>query len=259
MIQDFSITAYGRTVQFKMDLDPGYSQDAAILWYLQNQELPEPELCFLMLRVLQKGDFVVDGGANIGFFSLLAAACGAEVAAVEPCSKTAQKLCANLVLNSADNVTVCRQALSNVGANSIPLYLQTDSGENACWGDGEYERVAAVTLMTVCQGRWPRLVKLDIEGSELRALQGHLFVRTKRDTLFVVECNEKALARMGASVQTIRDYMADYGYDAFRLDPGGGIPTLIPRNAEVRPERPNSLLLLTRIEEVGRIWNEVRI
>src|SRR5690348_5158838 len=98
MIRPVSINFNKRTVEFKMNLDPRFAADAGINWYFQQGALPEPELLYLLFHAVREGDFVVDAGANIGFFSLLLARVVGEkgsVLAIEPAAVNVAKLKTN--------------------------------------------------------------------------------------------------------------------------------------------------------------------
>ncbi|MCC6019605.1 MAG: hypothetical protein LM601_11270, partial [Candidatus Verstraetearchaeota archaeon] len=56
----------------------------------------EPPVYDLMISILKKDDVFVDVGANIGYYTLLAAKLGAHVIAVEPVPETAKVLMLNL-------------------------------------------------------------------------------------------------------------------------------------------------------------------
>jgi precorrin-6B methylase 2 len=68
----------------------------------------EPQVTAAFQALLSPGDVCVDVGANIGYFSLLAArlvGSRGHVYAVEPSSTSYDRLTKNLELNNATNVT----------------------------------------------------------------------------------------------------------------------------------------------------------
>jgi len=70
----------------------------------------EPFVYDLMLSILKKDDVFVDVGANIGYYTILAAKLGAHVVTVEPVPETAKVLMLNLKLNGVKNVLVVHKA-----------------------------------------------------------------------------------------------------------------------------------------------------
>lgn len=127
----------------------------------------------------EKGDHVLDAGANIGMFSFLSSLeVGEEgrIYAVEPIDFFARCIESGMEINSSKNITVLRYALGNKNADVV---LNLDS-ENPM-GTG---RLASSTRsVTVRQAKIDSLVfekkisrvdfiKMDIEGSERHALLG---------------------------------------------------------------------------------------
>lgn len=120
-----------------------------------------------LLEVLGPNDVVVDGGANIGVFSILASRRARIVYAVEPHPTNYEFLVANLRANRAFNVIPLKAALFS---RSGSLHLE---------GDGETAHLAStgpmvrtVTLDDIDRKDRITAVKLDIEGAEVESLLG---------------------------------------------------------------------------------------
>ena len=131
---------------------------------------------YLMERPLKAGDVVVDGGAFIGSFAVVAAKLvgpGGRVVAFEPDSVSRERLCSNLELNGLGNVTVVGKAL-------------WDTDERLRFSDSHYAGAAIVTggggvevEAVSLDAELARLdiptvdfIKMDVEGAELRAVEG---------------------------------------------------------------------------------------
>lgn len=261
MLKPIIINCGGRRVQFHMDLQSGNVADDAISWYLQQGLPPEPEVVHLMSRVVQTGDFVVDAGANVGFFSLLLSQYVGEsgnVLAFEPGLNNLTKLARNIEHNKATNIKVCEQPLA-AGEKPVTFHLSRDSGINACWPNGTVMAsmdLLATTLSNACEAT-PKLIKMDIEGSELEALKGAEALLARRPLYIVMEFNESALAAMGASPEDIRKFMRDRGYDLFVLSEHGLLPALVPIFSRLNVTRNNTNVLFSTLEAVGVAWREV--
>lgn len=81
----------------------------------------EPSTTQVMTSLLQRGDVVIDVGANAGYFTLLAAGLVGSVGKVfafEPVPHTRQQLACNVRLNQATNVVVCEEAASDRNGES---------------------------------------------------------------------------------------------------------------------------------------------
>ena len=60
------------------------------------------------------------------------------------------------------------------------------------------------------------LVKLDVEGSELKVLRGAKQTLLKYQLPFIIaEVNRYALAQLGSSEEDLRSYMSELGYEAY--------------------------------------------
>jgi FkbM family methyltransferase len=131
-------------------------------------------------RVLKPGDVAVDGGANLGYLSLIAWQCvgsTGKVYAFEPQPSTLERLRHNLQLNDASNVTVIAKALWNEKGTAT-LYDFSESGHDLpSLGKRPDKKVGReITVETVLMDEVVaepvKLYKLDIEGAEWAAMQG---------------------------------------------------------------------------------------
>jgi len=135
---------------------------------------------------VNKGDFVIDAGANIGMFSCVAASKGATVYGFEPIRNTAEFARKNAALYPVGQVNVIKKALSNEDGE-VEFQIVDDSTGNHINGtnsmvidisDNEnvyLEAVPCIKLDTfVKENNLPRVdfIKADIEGAERYMLQG---------------------------------------------------------------------------------------
>jgi predicted methyltransferase len=89
----------GKRFAFEMEFDPAFNADARLLDFLQKGKLYEPEVTAVFGRVSRPGDVVIDVGANVGWFTLLAASLvgpGGKVVVCEPGPDNLAKLQANI-------------------------------------------------------------------------------------------------------------------------------------------------------------------
>jgi len=132
--------------------------------------------------LLSDGDFFIDAGANIGFYSILAAKLvgpTGRVIAVEMMPNTAAILKRHVEYNKVGHlVQVVEQALSEepdqlITARFTPgLFGQSSISEGINPGGVEVT-VKTTTLDQICTKPTKiRLIKMDLEGAEYRALKG---------------------------------------------------------------------------------------
>ncbi len=144
-------------------------------------EFSETESQFLQ-QLLGTTGAVVEVGANIGAHTVplakLLAAQGRQLVALEPQPVIFQNLCANLALNGITNVRAWPFAC---GAASGTVHFQApDYGAHGNFGGVEFQAghtatgvsVPCVRLDDTLGDAQISLIKVDVEGFELRVLQG---------------------------------------------------------------------------------------
>ena len=266
MLKPIVINCGEQVIEFSMELDPHFVQDNAISYYLKNGVPPEPELVYFMMRAVEEGDSVIDAGANVGFFSLLLARLvgqGGRVLSIEPGANNVQKLVHNIKLNNIANITLGTVALADSN-REIDFYLCNDSGINSAWVNEAASRqkttVNGVRLDDIWVGKIaPKLIKMDIEGSELQALRGARNLLALHPNFIIMEFNEGALQAMGASVADIRHFLHDFGYELFILSELGFFPAHVPLDFPVKVERNNTNVLFTTFKDLQLAFAEVTV
>lgn len=130
-----------------------------------------------ILDPLRPGDVFVDVGANVGFYTLRAATLVGPtglVLSIEPMPATRAALEVNVALNKLANVTIIANAVSDEAATHVSLFHPPGRGGLARASDDATAGVMAqtTTLDVACRDlSHIRVLKLDIEGMELRALR----------------------------------------------------------------------------------------
>ncbi len=145
----------------------------------------------------------VDAGANVGYFSLLAASRGAHVLAYEPTLAVYRRLKENFALNGFSGDLV-NAALSDK-AGTVKLYESDDDPEaNSIFGNGEWSS----TVRTVSLDRdlirfgvkRVDLLKIDVEGAEPMVLDGAKKLLSSVDAPdLIIEVNAFALKAAGSA------------------------------------------------------------
>lgn len=150
----------------------------------------EPETTRTIQALLGPGDLFLDVGANVGFFSIVAArraGTAGRVVAFEPHPDCARELLELARVNGvADRVTLVRAAVGARAAAEVPLYVSADtvlstldparSPARAHFAFDRHVIVAAITIDEWMASNSPRgpltLVKIDVEGSEAEVIEG---------------------------------------------------------------------------------------
>src|SRR5216684_2183864 len=168
----------------------------------------EPDVTRLFQRIIRTGMTVVDAGANVGYYSLLAcesAGPTGRIYAFEPDPLNFSYLVQNLEANNCSTAQAAEVALSD--STRIGKFIRDAQGaEGFLTAESNPQAALEVSVDTLdrCLEKvgWPSvdLIKLDIEGSELSALEGMRQVNLRNPQLqLIMELNLSATARAGAS------------------------------------------------------------
>jgi FkbM family methyltransferase len=178
----------------------------------------------LLSAAAQPGQLVVDGGAHLGYVTQLAAARGARVIAFEPNPETRSLLERGLQrAGFAERVRVIPRALAD-RTEDRELYL-SGGGDTSSLFDHPGSS-GAVTVSCVrgdeIFGEDDRVavLKLDIEGGEVRALEGmrETLARSADRIAIFVECNPGALEAAGTSPGALLDVLRQHGLEVSICD-----------------------------------------
>jgi len=198
----------------------------------------EPNEFAFLDRVIRPGMAVLDGGANEGAYTLFFAAkvgTAGRVVAIEPSERELARLRSNIRANQIENVEVVAAALAEQGGELwLNVAEPAHAGQNTI-GDFIYEgvravvntRVVAVTIAELVARNLSGnidVIKLDIEGAELRALTGAEAVLKAAKPLLLLEASPEALAKQGGTICALRALLEGAGYRLFCFDKSSGLP-----------------------------------
>jgi FkbM family methyltransferase len=211
----------------------------------------EPEVSTALKSRLGLGDYFIDVGASIGYFTLLAAravGAGGKVVAFEPGPQNQSMLLLNIATDGLAPVEVWPFALSD--RKEILAYSRLASNgavaplagpQSLTTGD----LVQAIPMDELLAG-YPRIdvIKIDVEGAEGRVLRGgEKVIRRFQPTLFF-EFTPSALEEVsGTTGDELLAFLEDLGYsftvltgttDGQRASSPAGSATVRDRFAEIR-------------------------
>ena len=179
----------------------------------------EPCLSRVLSSRLRSGGVFLDVGANIGYYTLMAArkvGSAGRVYAFEPNPPVSSRLAENVVLNGLGNVELHRCALSDASADMC-LYVPADEVGNGhaslCeqgWTAAERVTVRTQRLDDLLLPQLARcdLVKIDAEGAELAVLRGARELVRRFWPDVIVELNSDASRRFGYLPPELADFLA---------------------------------------------------
>jgi len=141
-------------------------------------------------REVKPGSVIYDIGANVGFFSLLAAELSGQtgqVYAFEPLPRNVEFLRKHVALNRIENVTVFEAAVSDRGGEAFfDLSASTSMGHLAETGMLKVQMASLDDLLSDGMILPPDFIKIDVEGAEFDVLNGaKTLFSTYRPVLFL--------------------------------------------------------------------------
>jgi len=178
----------------------------------------EEDTTKLFEKVVKKGDVVVDMGANVGYFTLLAAKLvgpNGKVFSFEPNPKNFQYLKKNIELNNYTNVRPEQKAVSNNSGRIKLFNCPYDTGHHTinqaegieAYREGRGGKVSSIDIDAVAlddylSGKSDKInvMKIDVEGAEDLAYKGmRSIVQKNRNLKIFMEFFPLLIEKMGSS------------------------------------------------------------
>lgn len=211
--------------------------------HLMMQGAWEPDELAAFRRMLRPGDTVLDGGAHLGVFTLVAAAAvgpAGRVHAFEPNPRHAGLLRRSLAVNGfEERVTLHLAALGEAPGAATLLYRPDWSGggfldaavpEAAPREDGRQAlttRMVAIDDILADPATRLDVAKLDLEGMEGRALRGMArLLERSPDARLLLEWAPGMLAGQGSPAPGVAEMLASLGFRFFSIGAGGALTPL---------------------------------
>lgn len=206
------------------ELDISHFNDWSIYFGLQEQQRER------LLGLAKKGDTVIDVGTNIGAVSLpFAQSVGIEgkVISFEPHPVTHQKFLKNLSLNDFPQVIPLQKGLGDAKATfTISTIDEHNPGRNRILAESKTEKyevleqhqIEVETLDRVVaelQLQRVDLIKIDVEGFELKVLQGAEWVLKRYQPQLFIELDDEHLQSQGSSAKELVFFLEERGYNLF--------------------------------------------
>ncbi|OGM76865.1 hypothetical protein A2210_00555 [Candidatus Woesebacteria bacterium RIFOXYA1_FULL_40_18] len=184
----------------------------------------------------------IDVGAHIGIYSLSLFREAKEIFAFEAEKKNYKRLLGHIKLNSAKNVKAYRKIVSDKGKVRNKLYINEDNQgmhSSTVSYKGRVEKVSSITLDSFINKHKIRnigLIKIDVEGAELKVLDGLRKTLRKIHPAILLEFNPTLAKLSGHKLTDIYNLMIKNKYRAYKLI--------------------NKKLVKFRIEDIPQVYNE---
>ncbi len=190
----------------------------------------EPFESGLVMRSILPGMTVLNVGANIGYYTLLASISAGDsgrVIAFEPSRDNFELLRKNIADNHLRNVLTRNEAVAEV-KGVLKLFLSSsNSGDHQIYsGEGETraaQEVEAVKLDEFCrdEGLAPDMLIIDVQGAEFKVLQGlanYLRSASRKPITMLMEFGPRNLRQAGDSPEALLDFLKGVGMEYLVID-----------------------------------------
>lgn len=217
-------------LRFTVVFDAG-ADDPLTRLYADGQ-FPHGPFSGLLPHLLRPGTAVLDLGAHLGSFALVAAAAGCRVVAVEACPRNAALLRASAACNGFDRLHVVHAAVSD-RPGTVQFCANGPFGLiHVASVHSPRIEVRAVTVdALLAEVGWTTvdLLKMDVEGSEVAAVRGMSGLLARPDAPpLVYESNGHTLHLFDQSPAALKAALEGFGYANYLIEPN----QLVPVSAE---------------------------
>ncbi|NBO65471.1 MAG: FkbM family methyltransferase, partial [Acidobacteria bacterium] len=193
----------------------------------------------LVSRFLRPGMKVIDVGANIGLYSILADRCvspGGRVWAFEPSGESRDRLLRNLKLNQVSTVLTAGTALSDKAGEDLNLARDNGRGDGerflvageACLPESNQQDIELVPVTTLdyyffieSSSSWENIdfLKIDIEGGELLVFRGARKLLTANPKIVIMfESTPGNANRYGYTQDDLFQFLREFGFNLYCWD-----------------------------------------
>ena len=169
---------------------------------------------------VNKGDIVIDIGANIGYYTLMFAKLvggTGKIYAFEPDPKNFSILEKNIQVNGYNNIILEKKAVSNKLGKST-FYVSENSAGSSMHKPNNVVDQIYVDLITLdnyfeVNTITPDFVKIDIEGYELNALKGMESILQSSDkTKIMIEYNPLTKKELNSDPMDSLTFLSELGF-----------------------------------------------
>jgi len=180
----------------------------------------ESHVVSLFCSLLRKGMTVVDIGASLGYYTLLAAKRVGEnglVYAFEPNPYRFEGLLKNIKVNNWKNVKPFQFAVSD-----FEREIKIEGGGSFAIKSTSYSFTVNTVSLDSLQTD-PDIIKIDVEGAELNVLRGMGRILEKGNAKIICEVHPSSLLSLGYSTTDILDLLKQYNYNIYLISESGGL------------------------------------
>ena len=185
----------------------------------------EPFETELLSKWIKESDYVLDLGANIGYFTLIMSKLvgdSGKVFSFEPSMDNFEILKKNIKVNNCNNVIIENMAVGNKNGE-IKLYLSDNQSMHTLY-ENTISTNRSVTVPIIKLDDYYNkksinkinVIKMDVEGAELDTLRGMSNILTEnKDVVLFVEFNPESIKKAGMLPKDQLAFIDDLGFKIY--------------------------------------------
>lgn len=166
----------------------------------------------------------IDCGCNYGFYSFYVASLFKEnkVISVEASKKTSGEFLKNLNLNNFLNIDFQNKAISNIESSNI-LFNESNNDWESSQTHSDFKLASTINIDSVTIDsltkfynfdNYKTIIKLDIEGNEMNAIEGGLKFIEKTSPLIIIEFS-KFIFDKETNIKYLKNFLINYEYSIY--------------------------------------------
>jgi FkbM family methyltransferase len=199
-------------------------RDFKVSSYLLKNKVHEPLETDLVKNQINKGDVVIDVGANIGYYALIFAGLVGEngkVFAFEPDPDNFALLNKNVKENKFKNVVLINKAVSDKSGKTTLYLSENNKGDHRIYDSGEKRK--SIVVNVVCLDDFLKdkkdkinFIKMDIQGAEGNAIKGMLgLIKNNNKIKILTEFWPMGLNNFNFSARNFLKIIEDCGFSFY--------------------------------------------
>ena len=166
----------------------------------------------------------VDCGCNYGFYSFYTASLSKEnqIISIEASKKTSKEFLKNLDLNNFSNINFQNNAISNLDGKNIS-FNESENDWESSQTHSEFKikstiNVESLKIDTLMKKynlyNFQTIIKLDIEGNEMNAIEGGLDFIKKTSPLIIIEFSKYIFDKQ-ENIKYLKFFLMNYDYSIY--------------------------------------------
>jgi len=172
--------------------------------------------------------FLVDCGCNYGFYSFYTASLSSQnfIVAIEASPATVKDFEKNLILNKFNNIILKNFAISDVDDTTVTFNESENDWESSLSHNKFIEKrkikIETQKIDTILNNHeiddYSLIIKLDIEGQELQAIEGAKNTIKRYKPIIIIELSSYIFSTNENGFDYLKNFLKDFNYNIYNMD-----------------------------------------